>query len=243
MNDAHDELSPPPEAPVSLGDQRPPAENSIKAAQATLENMIEERPADAAPDPTRAASAAPAAPQPGPELPPPTTPEGRILRNYVTVADVEAVRDRLTGDEYHDLHATAVIQDRERGRFATERQQQLDRLAERVPEVADPESRRVFTNTLTEYVRQFDYAPQELLSVTDSRAIELARHGLKQTERVRELEQELAKFRAGTHPMQRNEGAESQASPKRGPSASRTVELPSRLGVRAAAALLARANW
>jgi len=179
---------------------------------------------DATPQ-TPAASAAPTAPEPAPAPATELSPAAqRIESGNFGVGDVDTLRDELVSQgmpvsdaAYRKLRAAGELQDAQREELATYLEQQHARLEARVPEVsrvADPESRREAKDTLTEYVGQFDFQPQELYSVTDSRAIELAAHGLKQTQRVRELERELAQFRAGTHPTQRDETEQSARTPR-----------------------------
>ncbi len=206
--------------PTSLAD----TQKIISAAGVDVGPNGEPVPNDAAPEtPTTSAAIPEPAVAPAAQLPPENTPEGRIVRGITTgavvytAADVDAVRDRLSPDEYHDLHAAAVIADRRRATVTTYQTEQLTRLHERVPEARDPETRRQLADELTAYASQFDYTPQEILAVNDSRAIELARDGLRKTQRVRELEQELAKYRAGTAEPDERETPARQTQTRRKP--------------------------
>jgi hypothetical protein len=172
-------------------------------------------PAAPASAPPANAPSAESAPTPAAQLPPEHTLEGRLSRGIVTGSDVEALKDRLAPDEYRELRGLAEVQDTQRERAAAALQREHERLRSRLPEVADPEARQRLTDELTAYVSQFDYQPGELLSVTDSRALELAAHGLRASQRARELEQEIARLRAGVAPREPAEPASDREAPAR----------------------------
>src|SRR6266550_793989 len=189
--------------PISMTEAQQIVSDSLVELSPTGEPVTD----DAAPEASTASAATPApAVAPAAELPPENTLEGRFLRGITTgtvpytADDVDRLRDRLSPEEYHDYHAAAVIADRRRATVTTYQTEQLTRLHERVPEARDPETKRQLADELTAYAAQFDYTPEEILAVNDSRAIELARDGLRNRQRVRELEQELARERAGTAP-------------------------------------------
>ena len=187
----------------------------LKGAGDVFAGMVKEvdstgQPVAEAAAPPATAPAAPAsapAPEPAPaqgvELYPENTPQGRLQRGYLTgtvpysTSDVEACRPELTPEQYHDMHAAAVIADRQRATVTTYQTAQLARLHEQVPEARDPETKRQLVDELTAYAAQFDYTPEEILAVNDARAIELARDALKSRQKVRELERQLAAERAG----------------------------------------------
>jgi len=192
----------PTERPALTGEGITPAE---MAQQLVESASLDDAPDVAEPAPASNASTPEPDVAPAAQIPPADSPEARIASGMVTASDVETLAaqlgDKLDPSDYRQLRAIAEVQDVQRERQAAHRQQQLDRLAQRHPELsatADPTTKRERTAALTEYVRQFDYEPAELYAVNDARAIELAAHGLKLTERVRELEAQIARFTAGT---------------------------------------------
>ena len=230
--DRPDDLAPPAEAPVSL-DPRPPAPDSVRAAAQTFERLITETPAESAPSTATSPDSSPptTSTPPAPDM---GTAEGRILAGVAarvvsySPQDVEDCRDRLRPEEFHALKAQAIAQQTRLATVTTFARDQRARFEERVPEARNPSALRQLTDELTAYASQFDFTPEEVASVQDSRTVELVRDGLEARKKVRQLERELANERVG--------GAE--ARPRASRSSRNTVELPPRLGIHDAARLL-----
>jgi len=156
---------------------------SVSELQTALTESLEP-PADAVPRNPDTPSAAPVVAEPASvALPPDTTPAGRIVRSVQTGAvgyshaDVEAVKDRLTPDEYQQLHIAAAQHDHLRAEEA--------KLVAAVPAWKDTAKGRAEIAKLADFLRTEYHVTDEQIAnaFLDSRAIILARDAMRARER------------------------------------------------------------
>jgi hypothetical protein len=172
------DITQPLESPTPLGESPAPKPHSQREAEATIASLITEK-----------ADAVPAAPSPASapvNLQPNTTAEGRIVNSLAMGRvdyghdDVEQVRDRLTPDEYQQLHRAVAQRDYLRG--------EEEKLRAAVPEWKDTARGRAEIAQLAAFLRTEYGVTNEQIAAgfLDSRVIILARDAMRARSRDQE---------------------------------------------------------